>query len=88
MPDLQKAISAVEWGIRVCVCTESIGATLSKTDLQNILELLKGKAVKPIRIENSPNKYFDNYRCPSCNGELVFGQAYCSDCGGKVKWDG
>lgn len=51
------------------------------------LELLKEQeAVEPVLMREGRNEYYNDYVCPECDNELVFGQNFCSECGRPVKW--
>lgn len=43
----------------------------------------------PLKESVKPKPVLHNdFRCPACGNNLYCGQAYCDECGRKVKWDG
>lgn len=91
MNKLEEAINAVQNAIKRAESAEAGGAFLQKTDLTNILSLLK--AQEPRRPIKSPNYNYSHYgyNCSKCGHTLHVGEYrpnYCEECGQAVKWNG
>lgn len=73
-----------------CNCPyDAMDSDCSALMSMDVLELLKEQeAVEPVLMREGRNEYYNDYVCPECDNELVFGQNFCSECGRQVKWDG
>ncbi len=92
MPDREKVIKGLEHCIESNSCNGCpYDNNSSKCIFQlhdDVLALLKEQeAVVPTLIREGRNKYNNDYVCPGCVNELVYGQNYCSECGQAVKWE-
>lgn len=57
--------------------------------MKDALELLKEQeAVEPILKREGKSKMYNDYVCPVCDNEVVYGQCYCSECGKPFLWEG
>lgn len=68
--------------------TKVRGATMDAiTALQRLLSLLEdqdiGREIKPVYEQQTPTTI--SVKC-ECGARLYYGDKYCSDCGGKIKW--
>jgi hypothetical protein len=55
---------------------------------RDALELLKEQeAVEPILKRKGKSKMYNDYVCPVCDNEVVYGQCYCSECGKPFLWE-
>ena len=64
------------------------GATMDAiTALQRLLALLEGQGIgreiKPVYEQETPTTLY--FKC-ECGQRLCYGDKYCRECGGKIKW--
>lgn len=66
------------------------GVLKMTTQARNILvELLtEEEAVVPTLVHVGRDKYYNDYVCPRCSDDVVYGQNYCPECGVQFLWEG
>ena len=68
---------------------ELMDVRLSKEDAEKILEMMKEREPKPVKITRNAYDY-KFYHCPNCDHDFYdFYQKpnFCEKCGQAVKWD-